>query len=159
MPAIKPIGIEIFNEYSSAINKCRKEIVAQEWFKGEWWVNAGFSGGGFVFQISKTSWHNHNGQGIHIEFWIDEEEHRTKILPIVLHFEPDAPNRKKLGEKFKKACSKIEAEFQDYKINHNAVCDKMQKHEKFSKSGLHKIVIREFSKLQKTAPIIDKILS
>ena len=159
MPELKPSAIKLFSEYSAAINKCRKEISAQNWFKDGWWTSVEFGTRGFGFQISKTSWHNHNRQGVHFEFWIEENEHQTKVLPIVLHFEPDTPDRKKLGEKFKKAFKAMESEFPDYKINHAAVCDKMQKNEKFTKGGLHKTIVREFSRLQEIAPIIDKILS
>jgi hypothetical protein len=159
MPTIKPIGIEIFNEYSSAIIKCRKEMTAQEWFSGNWWINFSFNGGGFIFQLSKTSWHNQNGKGIHFEFWIDAQEHQDKTVPIVLHFEPDTPNRKVLGAKFKVAFAELEDGFLDYKINHGAICDKMQKYEKFTKNGLHKLIVREFTRLQRVGPIIDEILS
>ena len=159
MPTIKPIGTKIFNEYSSAINKCRKEIAAQVWFEGNWWLNVSFTGRGFIFQLSKTSWHNHNGLGIHFEFWLEEKEFLSKTIPIVLHFEPDTPNRKALGQKFKAAIAEIEDEFSDYRINHDAICDKLQKHEKFSKSGLPRLIIREFARLQSIGPIIDEILS
>ena len=159
MPEIKPEAIIIFNEYSSAINKCRKELAAQKWFKGDWWINVDFSARGYTFQLSRTSWHNHNGQGIHFEFWIEENEHTSKTIPLVLHFEPETPNRKKLGDKFKKAMLNKESEYSDYTINYGALCDKMQKKEKITKSGLHKIVVKEFSRLQELGPLIDKILS
>ena len=82
-----------------------------------------------------------------------------QILPIVLHFERDTPRRDSLGENFEKAFSKIAAGLSDYKVGHGNLCDKLQKHEKFTKSNLDKIVVREFAKLQRAGPIIDKILS
>lgn len=159
MSTIKPAGIEIFNQYSAVINKCRKEIIAQEWFEVYWWLNVSFSGTAFNFQLSKTTWHNHNGQGIHFEFWLGEPEHQHKTIPLVLHFEPDTPHRKDLREKFKEALSELEADFSDYKINHRAICDKFQKNVKFTKSGLPRLVVREFTRLQKIAPLIDAILA
>ncbi len=159
MPVVTSMGETIFNEYSSAINKCRRRLAEQDWFGDGWWVNARFGGKGFDFQMSKTHWFNHNTQGIHIEFWIHEREHENKILPIVLHFERDTPRRDSLGENFEKAFSKIAAGLSDYKVGHGNLCDKLQKHEKFTKSNLDKIVVREFAKLQRAGPIIDKILS
>ncbi len=159
MPTIKPIGTEIFNDYSAAINKCRKELVAQDWFADGWWLNVAFNGGGFVFQLSKLNWYNHNGKGIHFEFWIDEHEVETQSVPIVLHFEPETPDRKALGYAFEAAFAGMESQFADYRVNHNAICDKLQKREKLTKSGLHKLVVREFTRLQALGPVIDGILS
>ncbi|MEM7117258.1 MAG: DinB family protein [Chloroflexota bacterium] len=158
MASIKPSAGEIFNHYSTAINKCRKELIAQPWFGGDWWVNVAFGNRGFLFQLSKTSWHNHNGKGIHFEFWLDAHEHESKLLPIVLHFEADVPARKAVGRRWKTAVSHLKANFPDYQINHNAICDKMQKEVKFSKSGLHKIVVQEFSRLQELGSTIDAVL-
>ncbi len=159
MPTVKPAGIEIFNQYSAIMNKCRKEIITQSWFQENWWLNVSFNGSGFNFQLSKTTWHNHYGQGIHFEFWLGEPEDRHKSLPLVLHFEPDTPNRKALGERFKQAFSGIEGDFADYRINHRAICDKMQKEERFTRSGLPRLIVQEFSRLQEIAPIIDEILA
>ncbi len=159
MPTIKPAGIEIFNQFSSTINKTRKALIAQDWFEGNWRLNLSFSGAGFKFQLSKTTWHNHDGQGIHFEFWLGDTEIQRKELPLVLHFEPDTPQRKKFGERFKSAFSKLEGEFSDDKINHRAICDKLQKNEKFTKNGLPPLVVRECSRLQKIAPIINGVLS
>ena len=158
MPTIKPIGIEIFNEYSSAINKCRKEVAAQGWFGGDWWIYSTFSGSAFVFQLAKTSWHNHNGRGIHFEFWIGADEFESRSIPIVLHFEPETPDRAALGKRFQAAFAEQEAAFADYRINHKAICDKMIRPVKLTKSGLHKVVVAEFGRLQTLAPIIDQIL-
>ncbi len=159
MPTIKPIGIEIFDTYSSAINKCRKEVTKQEWFGGEWWINTPFYGSAFGFQLAKTSWFNHNGGGIHFEFWIGESEIQIKMLPIVLHFEPNTPDRTLLGTRFQSAIEPVAMNFQDYRINHKAICDKMVKNVKFSKSGLPKLVVAEFNRLQTIAPLIDEIIN
>jgi hypothetical protein len=158
MPILKPSAIVIFAEYSAALNKARKELKSQDWFRDDWWINLNFGSNGFTFQLSKTHWFNHTGQGIHFEFWIEEQEHRAKIIPIVLHFEPDTPNREKLGIKFKKSLAPFEKDFDDFRINHKAICDKLQKQEKFSKSGLANLVVVQFSRLKDIAPVIDEIL-
>ncbi len=158
MATLKPAAIEIFNQYSTLINKCRKEIVSLPWFGSKWWVNVSFGNPGFVFQISKTHWFNHLGQGIHFEYWLGEMEHQRKALPFVLHFEPDTPERKALGVLFKTAFSEMERDFSDYSINYRAICDKLQKFEKFTKNTFPQLVISEFSRLQKIAPLIDRIL-
>lgn len=159
MSALTPSGIEIFNQYSTIINKCRKELITQDWFKDNWWLHVFFNGRAFNFQLSKTTWFNHNGQGIHFEFWLGEEEHERKTLPFVLHFEPETPQREALGKRFEKAFDGLEPDFMDYRINHRAICDKMQKHEKFTKSGVAKLVVREFSRLHRIAPLLDDVLA
>ena len=142
MPILKPASIEIFNHYSSLINKCRKEIITLPWFKGNWWLNVSFGNQGYVFQLSKTHWFNHNGRGIHFEFWLSTAEHQKKTIPFVLHFEPETPDRKALGVKFKSSFSEFEQDFSDYVVNHQAICDKLVKHVKFAKSSpqiLHQV--------------------
>ena len=76
----------------------------------------------------------------------------------MLHFEPDTPNREKMGNKFKKSMAPLEKDFDDFKINHKAICDKLQKQEKFSKSGLANLVVEQFTRLKDIARVIDEIL-
>ena len=158
MTKIKSAALQIFDEYDAPIRKCRREITSQDWFTGDWWINSSFHANGYTFQLAKTNWFNHNSHGIHIEFWLEENELKNKELDIVLHFEADVPDRKKLGSEFKKALGPLEDEFEDYRINHNAVCDKMQKRVAFTKSSLLRIVVAEFSRLQTIAPKIDGLL-
>ena len=158
MSDLKPVAIEIFNQYSTIINKSRKEIIALPWFGNHWWLNVSFGNQGYIFQLSKTNWFNHNGKGIHFEFWLGELEHRRKIIPFVLHFEPDTPDRKTLGAQFKGAFAELEQDYPDYVINYQAICDKLQKYEKFSKNRLPRMVSEEFSRLQKIGAVIDRIL-
>lgn len=158
MPELKPSAIRIYDEYSAAIGKCRSELIRQKWFKDNWWLNVGLGSRGFGFQLSKIHWFNHGGQGIHIEFWIEEEQHVAKMFPIVLHFESGVPNRKELGARFEREFRPLEPKFSDYRINHRAVCDKLQKQEKLSKAGLPKAVLREFSRLREIGSVIDRII-
>jgi hypothetical protein len=155
MTKIKPAALEIFDEYDAVIRKCRREIISQDWFHGDWWINSAFNANGYTFQLAKTNWFNHNSQGIHIEFWLEENEFKEKKFDIVLHFESDVPDRKKLGLIFRDALSPLEGQFEDYRINHQAVCDKLQKRISFTKSSLPKIVVTEFTRLQRIAPVID----
>jgi len=158
MTKIKPAALEIFDEYDAVIRKCRREIISQDWFDGAWWINSTFNTNGYTFQLTKTNWFNHNSQGIHIEFWLEESELKEKEFDIVLHFESDVPDRKKLGLLFRDALSPLEDEFEDYRISHQAVCDKLKKRVSFTKSSLPKIVVTEFSRLQRIAPVIDGLV-
>ena len=158
MASLKPSAIQIFEDYSPVINKCRRELINQDWFQQDWWLNITFGADGFTFQMSKIRWFNHKGQGIHIEFWIEEKEVADKTLSIVLHFEADTPDRGELGKRFKVAFAQVASEFDDYRVNHKAICDKLQKRVAFSKSSLPKVVVAEFSRLQVIGSIIDDLL-
>ena len=158
MTQLKPSAAKIFDEYGAAIRKCRRDLVEQEWFLDNWWINTSFNPNGFTFQLAKTHWFNHNSCGIHIEFWLEEQEAESKEIDIVLHFEADVPDRKELGARFKTAFGPVADDFEDYRINHQAICDKMQKRVAFNKSSLPRIVVAEFSRLQELASTIDLLL-
>ena len=159
MATLVPSIIAVFDDYAAAVRKCRREIIAQSWFEKDWWINLAFDTNGFTFQLAKTGWHNHDSRGVHFEFWIGEQEANTKELPIVLHFEPDVPDRATLGTRFREAFEPHAEDFADYRVNHTAICDKLTKQIKFSKSSLAKTVVPEFSRLQALGPTIDRILA
>ena len=158
MPKLTKSAIDIFDEYSAAINKCQRELASQSWFDNGWCINKSFHSRGFTFQLYKANWYNNLSHGVHIEFWIEEKEVREKQLPIVLHFEADTPNRKDLGVAFKERFLKYEHLFGDYRINHSAICDKLQTNVPLTKTGLSKVVVREFSKMQVLDSIIDELM-
>lgn len=97
MAQLKKEVVALYDDYSASVRKCRRELVSEAWFGDDWWINNSFGNNGFTFQLSKTHWFNHESQGIHFEFWIGADEASTKTLPIVLHFEPDVPDRRALG--------------------------------------------------------------
>ena len=103
-------------------------------------------------------WTTRRSRGIHFEFWIDSAEVAAGTFPIVLHFEPETPDRDGLGRRFAGAFADRQAEFADYRINHNAVCDKMVKEIKLTKAGLPKSVVAEFTRLATLGDLIDGIL-
>lgn len=158
MTQMKPAAAKIFDDYGAAVRKCRRDLIEQEWFGGNWWINTSFDTNGYTFQLAKTNWFNHNGNGIHIEFWLEEHEAGTKEIDIVLHFEADVPDRKALGSRFKASFAPLACDFEDYRVNHNAICDKLQKRVAFTKSSLPRVAVAEFSRLQAVAPIIDRLL-
>lgn len=158
MPDLKPSAIEIYAAYAGAITKTRNELTNLEWFGGDWWINQMFGSAGFGFQLSKTRWFNHQSRGIHFEFWIEDGERKAGELPIVLHFEPDTPNRGELGKRFEAAFADHAGSFEDYRVNHKAICDKMSKTVKLTKSGLPGVVGAEFSRLAVLGTVIDDIL-
>ncbi len=158
MAGLKDEVVALHDAYAASVRKCRREIVAEEWFGGDWWINNQFDNNGFTLQLSKTHWFNHESRGIHFEFWIGPDEVQVKTVPVVLHFEPDVPDRRALGDRFMEAFAPFEAEFADYRINHAAICDKLTKEVSFSKSNLAKTILAEFARLQTLAPVIDRVL-
>ena len=155
MPTLKPA---IFDNWSTPVNKARNELTEQDWFGGAWWMHQTLGAGGLGLQLSKTHWHNHRSHGVHIEFWIESTEIESGTFPIVLHYEPEIPDRAALGKRFAKALAERESEFEDYRINHKAICDKMVKEAKLTKAGLPKVVVEEFSRLAALGELIDGIL-
>ncbi|MBS01195.1 MAG: hypothetical protein CMQ24_00585 [Gammaproteobacteria bacterium] len=158
MPTLKPATVEVYDNWSGPVTKARNELTGQAWFGGDWWINQSFGSSGFGFQLSKTHWFNHRSRGIHFEFWIDSAEVAAGTFPIVLHFEPETPDRDGLGRRFAGAFADRQAEFADYRINHKAVCDKMVKEIKLTKAGLPKSVVAEFTRLATLGDLIDGIL-
>ena len=53
MATLKPSAIQIFEDYSPVINKCRRELINQDWFQQDWWLNITFGADGFTFQMSQ----------------------------------------------------------------------------------------------------------
>lgn len=159
MAQLKKEVVALYDDYSASVRKCRRELVSEAWFGDDWWINNSFGNNGFTFQLSKTHWFNHESQGIHFEFWIGADEASTKTLPIVLHFEPDVPDRRALGDRFEAAFEPFEQEFVDYRINHRAICDKLTKEVGLSKAGLAKTVLTEFRRLVTIAPLIDQVIA
>jgi hypothetical protein len=90
---------------------------------------------------------------------VEEPELKSKELTMVLHFEADVPDRKTLGTRFENAFRPLASSFQDYTVNHRAICDKMSKRIRFSKSRLASLVVTEFSRLQQLAPVIDELVT
>ena len=157
MADLKPAVIDIYADYGGAVRRCRRDIVARDWFGADWWINLSFDNNGWTLQLSKTNWFNHLSRGIHFEFWIATAEVELRTVPVVLHFEPDVPDRKALGARFKAAFGPFEQDFDDYRVNHQAVCDKLMKNVPLKKSSLREVVA-EFDRLQQLAAVIDSII-
>ena len=49
MPKLTKSAIDIFDEYSAAINKCQRELASQSWFDNGWCINKSFHSRGFTF--------------------------------------------------------------------------------------------------------------
>jgi hypothetical protein len=140
------------------LRKLSRNLTSQPWFSDHWFIIKGLYARGIGFQMAKTHWYNHEGQGVHLETWIDEEVIQKKEIAVVMHVEPELPNRRKFKAAFwKRAKSKIQ-QWDGYEIREENLMELWKKRLPFVKSKMAEVLASGFEKIRVLGEDIDAVL-
>ena len=158
MAKLSSSAIETYEKNFDIFRKTKRMLVKLEWFKDHWFVDCGIYARGIGFQLSKIHWHNHEGQGVHLETWIDAETLGSKVMPIVMHVEPHVPNRREFIARFwalgKPKLDKMEG----YTLKEENIMELFRKEIPFVKTKAAESLVQEFDELSALGAVIDKAL-
>jgi hypothetical protein len=91
-----PAG-EIFDAWRPFFEELAMRLAAEPWWRDGWTSRAGRFEEGIYFQLYKPGWHNENLMGVHLETWVTIDGMATMSLPVVLHVEPETPERERFN--------------------------------------------------------------
>ena len=160
MAKLSNSAVEVYQEHMDVLRKLSSNLTSQRWFSSSpWFISKGIYARGIGLQMAKTHWYNHEGQGIHLETWIDEDAMSRREVAVVMHVEPHVPNRAKFNETFwSLAKSKIER-WEGYEIKEGNLMELWRKSVPFVKSKAASTLTEEFLRIKDLGEDIDTALS
>jgi hypothetical protein len=156
MAQLSPAAIKAYEEHMEVLRKLSRNLTSQPWFTSDsWMISKGIYARGIGFQLAKIHWHNHEGQGIHLETWIDGEVMARQEITLVMHVEPDLPNRRAFNAAFWRLAKNKILSWDGYEIREENLMELWKKKLPFTKSKAASLLTREFEKIKDLGGEID----
>ncbi|PTX95850.1 hypothetical protein DB345_08530 [Spartobacteria bacterium LR76] len=157
MAKLSESAVQIYQEYMDMLRKLSCNLTSQPWFaEAPWFVSKGIYARGISLQLAQIHWHNHEGQGIHLETWIDADAVARKEVFLVMHVEPHVPNRAAFNEKFWRLAQGKLQSWEGFQLNENNAMELWKKRVPLSKTAT--ALTEEFNRVKDLAPEIDRAL-
>ena len=148
---------QIFIEQYPQFMALQRALGKEDWFcRAGWTMFIGHYHAGIYAQFFKPHWFNQTGDGVHLEFGLDEASLADKTVHIDLHIgHRNLFDRQKFNELTLPAMEAAIRDFGLAKFSKTNLSDRLRMEVKFTKTGFAKQITQALAQLSVLGTIID----